>query len=109
MKSGQLVMIRHGTSMFNKNHQFTGWLDPEVRTATHTSKRGCTTPALSAACRQSVLASQLAPQGIKDAEQCGDLIRVMHTLRFDYGYASALVRTQKTLQLVLEHAGMGRL
>jgi bisphosphoglycerate-dependent phosphoglycerate mutase len=31
VKSGKLVMIRHGTSMFNKNHQFTGWLDPEVR------------------------------------------------------------------------------
>ena len=29
-KSGQLVMIRHGTSVFNKNNVFTGWLDPQV-------------------------------------------------------------------------------
>jgi bisphosphoglycerate-dependent phosphoglycerate mutase len=43
---------------------------------------------------------------MKDAEECGDLIRDMHNLEFDFGFASALVRTQKTLQLVLEHAGM---
>lgn len=29
-RSGKLVLIRHGTSVFNKNHQFTGWLDPQV-------------------------------------------------------------------------------
>jgi bisphosphoglycerate-dependent phosphoglycerate mutase len=51
------------------------------------------------------LCTQLAPQGMKDAEECGDLIRDMHSLKFDFGFASALVRTQKTLQLVLEHAG----
>ena len=49
---------------------------------------------------------QLDTQGIKDAEECGELLRTMPGMKFKQAFASALHRAQVTLELVLEHAGV---
>ena len=70
-----LVLVRHGESEWNKKNLFTGWRDVD-----------------------------LTENGIKEARTAGRRIKAQG-LRFDVGFTSALVRAQRSLDLVLEEVG----
>ncbi|MDP1558911.1 MAG: 2,3-bisphosphoglycerate-dependent phosphoglycerate mutase [Nitrosomonas sp.] len=68
----QLVLLRHGQSIWNRNKTFTGWRDVE-----------------------------LSPKGKQEAEQAGHLLKAAgHS--FDLCFSSELKRSTETLQIVLE-------
>jgi len=69
----QLVIFRHGQSVWNLENKFTGWVDVE-----------------------------LSEKGQNEAIAAGQKIKGLH---FDFAYASALKRAQKTLSLALQAAG----
>lgn len=75
MSDRLLVLVRHGQSEWNLKNLFTGWRDVD-----------------------------LSPQGIKEARDAGRKLKAQG-LRFDVAYTSALVRAQRTLDLVLEEMG----
>jgi 2,3-bisphosphoglycerate-dependent phosphoglycerate mutase len=68
----QLVIFRHGQSLWNLENKFTGWVDVD-----------------------------LSEKGIEEAKNAG---KKLAGWQFDFAYASALHRAQKTLQLALEAA-----
>jgi 2,3-bisphosphoglycerate-dependent phosphoglycerate mutase len=70
-----LVLVRHGQSEWNLKNLFTGWRDVG-----------------------------LTEQGIAEARAAGRKLEAQG-LRFDIAFTSALVRAQKTLDLVLEEMG----
>jgi len=70
-----LVLVRHGESEWNKKNLFTGWRDVG-----------------------------LTEKGIAEARAAGRKLKAQG-LRFDVAFTSALVRAQKTLDLVLEELG----
>lgn len=70
--SRQLVLIRHGESLWNQENRFTGWYDID-----------------------------LSPQGVVEAQQAGDLLK-SQGLRFDYSFTSLLKRAIRTLWFILE-------
>ena len=63
----QLVIFRHGQSLWNLENKFTGWIDVD-----------------------------LSEKGIEEAHHAG---KKLQGFTFDYAYASALQRAQKTLQM----------
>jgi len=67
-----LVLVRHGESEWNLKNLFTGWRDVG-----------------------------LTENGIKEARAAGRKLKA-HNIRFDVGFTSALVRAQRSLDLVLE-------
>jgi 2,3-bisphosphoglycerate-dependent phosphoglycerate mutase len=67
-----LVLVRHGESDWNKKNLFTGWRDVG-----------------------------LTEQGIKEAREAGRKLKGQG-LTFDVAFTSALVRAQRTLDLMLE-------
>ncbi|MDT8406939.1 MAG: 2,3-bisphosphoglycerate-dependent phosphoglycerate mutase [Methylococcales bacterium] len=69
-----LVLLRHGQSIWNREHRFTGWADVE-----------------------------LTPTGLRQAEQAGKLLH-QHRLKFDRIYCSELSRAGATLACVLAQA-----
>lgn len=69
----QLVIFRHGQSVWNLENKFTGWIDVD-----------------------------LSEKGISEAQQAGIKLK---GFSFDFAYASALQRAQKTLNLALQAAG----
>jgi 2,3-bisphosphoglycerate-dependent phosphoglycerate mutase len=69
----QLVIFRHGQSLWNLENKFTGWVDVD-----------------------------LSAKGIEEARHAGEKLQ---GFTFDYAYASALQRAQKTLQMALDSAG----
>ena len=73
--SGTLVLVRHGQSEWNLENLFTGWTDVG-----------------------------LTDQGIAEARKAGRLLKEKG-LTFDIAYTSALVRAQKTLDLMLDELG----
>jgi 2,3-bisphosphoglycerate-dependent phosphoglycerate mutase len=70
-----LVLVRHGQSEWNLKNLFTGWRDVG-----------------------------LTEQGIAEARAAGRKLKAQG-LRFDIAFTSALVRAQRTLDLVLEEMG----
>jgi 2,3-bisphosphoglycerate-dependent phosphoglycerate mutase len=77
MSSGDrlLVLVRHGESEWNQKNLFTGWRDVD-----------------------------LTENGIKEASAAGRKLKAQG-FRFDVGFTSALVRAQRSLDLVLEEIG----
>jgi 2,3-bisphosphoglycerate-dependent phosphoglycerate mutase len=70
-----LVLVRHGESEWNKKNLFTGWRDVD-----------------------------LTENGIREARAAGRRIKAKG-LRFDVGFTSALVRAQRSLDLMLDEIG----
>lgn len=75
----QLVLMRHGQSIWNREGRFTGWSD-----------------------------SALSPQGEQEAERAGRLLRQTgHT--FDLCFTSELKRATDTVRIVLAAMGLAQL
>ena len=70
-----LVLVRHGESEWNKKNLFTGWRDVG-----------------------------LTDNGIREAREAGRRIKA-RGLRFDVAFTSALVRAQRSLDLMLAEIG----
>ena len=70
-----LVLVRHGQSEWNLKNLFTGWRDVN-----------------------------LTEQGIAEARTAGKKLKAQG-IRFDVAFTSALVRAQRTLDLMLEEMG----
>ncbi len=70
-----LVLVRHGESEWNLKNLFTGWRDVD-----------------------------LTENGIKEARAAGRKLKAQG-IRFDVGFTSALIRAQRSLDLVLEEMG----
>jgi 2,3-bisphosphoglycerate-dependent phosphoglycerate mutase len=68
----QLVLIRHGESVWNKENRFTGWTDVD-----------------------------LSETGIEEAKEAGRLLK-MKGFQFEMAYTSYLKRAIKTLNYILE-------
>src|SRR5512139_3139122 len=68
----QIVLLRHGESVWNKENRFTGWTDVP-----------------------------LSEKGMEEARQAGRLLRE-EGFTFDIAYTSVLKRAIKTLWIVLE-------
>jgi 2,3-bisphosphoglycerate-dependent phosphoglycerate mutase len=68
----QIVLLRHGESVWNKENRFTGWTDVD-----------------------------LTPQGISEAREAGRLLREQGFV-FDIAYTSVLKRAIRTLWLALD-------
>jgi 2,3-bisphosphoglycerate-dependent phosphoglycerate mutase len=74
-----LVLVRHGESEWNKKNLFTGWRDVD-----------------------------LTEQGIAEARAAGKKLKT-RGLAFDVAFTSALVRAQRTLDLMLEELGQTKI
>ena len=74
-----LVLVRHGQSEWNLKNLFTGWRDVG-----------------------------LTEQGVKEAREAGRKLKAKG-LTFDIAYTSALVRAQRTLDLMLEEMGQTKI
>src|SRR5205085_3885332 len=70
-----LVLVRHGQSEWNLKNLFTGWRDVD-----------------------------LSEQGVAEARTAGRKLKAQG-LRFDVAFTSALVRAQRTLDIMLEELG----
>jgi 2,3-bisphosphoglycerate-dependent phosphoglycerate mutase len=70
-----LVLVRHGESEWNLKNLFTGWRDVD-----------------------------LTENGIREARKAGRTLKAQG-LRFDIGFTSALIRAQRSLDLILEEMG----
>ena len=75
----EIVLIRHGESVWNKENRFTGWFDVDLTDA-----------------------------GVQQAKQAGGLL-VKKGFKFDLAYSSVLLRANKTLELVLNEMGIPNL
>ncbi len=75
MSDRLLVLVRHGESDWNKKNLFTGWRDVD-----------------------------LTEQGVKEAREAGRLLKAQG-LKFDVAFTSALIRAQRTLDIMLEELG----
>ena len=75
MSDRLLVLVRHGQSEWNLKNLFTGWRDVD-----------------------------LTDKGVAEARAAGRQLKALG-LRFDLAYASALVRAQRTMDLMLEELG----
>jgi 2,3-bisphosphoglycerate-dependent phosphoglycerate mutase len=75
MSDRLLVLVRHGQSDWNLKNLFTGWRDVD-----------------------------LSPQGVKEAQDAGRKLKAQG-LQFDVAYTSALIRAQRTLDLMLAELG----
>jgi 2,3-bisphosphoglycerate-dependent phosphoglycerate mutase len=70
-----LVLVRHGQSEWNLKNLFTGWRDVD-----------------------------LSAKGVEEAKEAGRLLN-RQGLAFDIAFTSALIRAQRTLDLMLEELG----
>jgi len=75
MSDRLLVLVRHGQSDWNLKNLFTGWRDVD-----------------------------LSPKGVEEARDAGRKLKAQG-LTFDVAYTSALIRAQRTLDLMLEELG----
>jgi 2,3-bisphosphoglycerate-dependent phosphoglycerate mutase len=74
-----LVLVRHGESEWNKLNLFTGWRDVD-----------------------------LTEKGREEARRAGILLKA-EGLRFELGFTSALMRAQRTLDIILKQVGQSNL
>ena len=72
----ELILIRHGESLWNKENKFTGWADPD-----------------------------LSEKGKEEARNAGKLIKEAG-LKFDIAYSSVLKRAINTMHLLEEEANL---
>lgn len=72
----QIVLVRHGQSVWNLTNQFAGWVDAD-----------------------------LSIRGLAEAAEAGDLLRTAG-FTFDRAYTSYLKRAEKTLDEVLDRMGL---
>ncbi len=79
MKQPNLVLVRHGESVWNKRNLFTGWVDVG-----------------------------LSAEGKKAAEKAGRLLK-KHGFVFDKAYISVLKRSPQTLHALLKGMGVARI
>jgi len=79
MSDRLLVLVRHGQSDWNKKNLFTGWRDVD-----------------------------LTEQGVKEAREAGRKLKGQGLI-FDVAFTSALVRAQRTLDLMLEELGQAKI
>ena len=77
--SNLLVLVRHGQSEWNKLNLFTGWKDPDLTEA-----------------------------GVEEARKGARHLKA-EGITFDIAFTSALLRAQRTLDIVLEELGQGDL
>jgi len=77
--SGTLVLVRHGQSEWNLNNLFTGWRDVG-----------------------------LTEKGRAEAKAAGERLKALG-LTFDIAYTSALIRAQKTCDIILDELGQAGL
>jgi len=70
-----LVLVRHGQSEWNLKNLFTGWRDVD-----------------------------LSPKGVEEAKEAGRRLKAQG-LAFDVAFTSALIRAQRTLDLILAELG----
>src|SRR6187549_1234502 len=75
MSERLLVLVRHGQSDWNLKNLFTGWRDVD-----------------------------LTEKGVNEAREAGRKLKAQG-ISFDVGFTSALVRAQRTLDLVLAETG----
>jgi len=75
MNDRLLVLVRHGESDWNKKNLFTGWRDID-----------------------------LSEKGIEEARAAGRKLKAQD-FKFDVAFTSALIRAQRTLDLMLEELG----
>jgi 2,3-bisphosphoglycerate-dependent phosphoglycerate mutase len=75
MSDRLLVLVRHGQSEWNLKNLFTGWRDVD-----------------------------LSEQGIEEARAAGRKLQAQG-LRFDIAFTSALIRAQRTLDIMLDELG----
>ncbi len=75
MMTNQLVLVRHGESIWNKKNLFTGWKDVD-----------------------------LTQKGIEEAHAAGQKLKA-RGISFDIAFTSKLVRAQKTCTIMLEELG----
>jgi len=75
MGNRTLVLVRHGQSEWNLKNLFTGWRDVD-----------------------------LTEVGIKEARAAGNKLKAQG-LHFDIGFTSALIRAQRSLDLMLDEMG----
>ena len=71
----KLITVRHGQSTWNAENRFTGWVDVD-----------------------------LSKTGIEEAEQSGKLIKDLK-IEIDFFYSSYLIRSIKTLEIILNILG----
>src|SRR3990170_3432714 len=74
-----LVLVRHGESEWNKKNLFTGWRDID-----------------------------LTDEGIAEARAAGKRLKAQK-IKFDVAFTSALIRAQRTLDLILEEMGQTKI
>jgi 2,3-bisphosphoglycerate-dependent phosphoglycerate mutase len=74
-----LVLVRHGQSEWNLKNLFTGWKDVD-----------------------------LTAQGVAEAKQAGEKLKA-RGIKFDVAFTSALVRAQKTLDLIFAEMGESKI
>jgi 2,3-bisphosphoglycerate-dependent phosphoglycerate mutase len=74
-----LVLVRHGESEWNRKNLFTGWKDVD-----------------------------LTENGVAEARAAGRKLKALG-LSFDAGFTSALIRAQRSLDLILEEMGHARI
>jgi 2,3-bisphosphoglycerate-dependent phosphoglycerate mutase len=79
MSDRLLVLVRHGESEWNRKNLFTGWKDVD-----------------------------LTPAGIAEARAAGRKLKAQG-LRFDVAFTSALIRAQRSLDLMLEELGQSKI
>ena len=77
--SGTLVLVRHGQSEWNLKNLFTGWRDVD-----------------------------LTELGREEARAGGEKLKA-RGLKFDIAFTSALIRAQKTCEIILEVVGQSKL
>ncbi len=73
--SGTLVLVRHGQSEWNLKNLFTGWRDVD-----------------------------LSEQGVKEAKAAGEKLAA-RGFQFSIAFTSALLRAQRTCQMILDAVG----
>jgi len=69
----ELILVRHGQSIWNLQNRFTGWYDVE-----------------------------LSDNGLSEAKKAGQLL-VKKNIRIDFAYTSYLKRANSTLKIILEN------
>lgn len=77
--TNQLVLVRHGQSVWNKKNLFTGWTDVD-----------------------------LTELGIEEAHAAGQKLKARNII-FDIAFTSKLIRAQKTCTIMLEELGQADL
>ncbi len=77
--AGQLVIVRHGESEWNRKNLFTGWKDPDI-----------------------------TQKGKEEALSAGQKIKATQ-ISFDIAFTSALIRAQHTLTIILNEIGQENL